>query len=442
MLRIGFIFPSSDYLFDPFKGDPHTHFQILTVLESRLGDQVDLSLIDLRGISRNFALYHIHECDVYLHSVYTLDYNEQLSIVKGLRERYPKAKHIAGGPHAVVFQEECSKIFDSLVIGDGEESIILAIKDIMNSKLKPIYAHKGCVDINKYPYPLRKYLPKATIARKGLMTLKNKKGYDQLLSTTVMFSRGCPYRCYFCDIPKTKEYSPGIRFRKPEFIEQEIEYLKKDYDMQGISLLDEIGIPLVKKEAVPHLNAIGRTGILWRGQCRVDGINKEYAKLAKESGCITMCLGVESVSQISLDIINKKISVKQAKESIRFLKENGIETRIYMIIGLPGEPGDIVEQTWKFIKETSPDLVYLSLFTVRPGTEVFNNPKKFGIKHINKNWKNTMHMFSRYENETPTLTFEYDKQTPWGRGFDGKEIVSNYLELQNRIKENGMGPLK
>ena len=136
MLKIGFIFPSSDYLFDPFRGDPHTHFQILTVLEAHFGNKVELSLIDLRGIKREFAIYHIPECDVYLHSVYTLDYDEQLSIVRNLRERYPKAKHIAGGPHATVFQEECLKTFDSLIIGDGEESIVKAINDIMDSNLQ------------------------------------------------------------------------------------------------------------------------------------------------------------------------------------------------------------------------------------------------------------------------------------------------------------------
>ncbi|MEK6552871.1 MAG: hypothetical protein AABZ54_05425, partial [Bacteroidota bacterium] len=73
MLKIGFIFPSSEYLYDPFRGDPHTHFQILTVLEHALGSGAELSLIDLRGIKKEFAIYHIPECDIYLHSVYTLD---------------------------------------------------------------------------------------------------------------------------------------------------------------------------------------------------------------------------------------------------------------------------------------------------------------------------------------------------------------------------------
>lgn len=432
MLIIGFILPSSDYLYDPFRGDPHTHFQILTVLESHFGDKVNLSLIDLRGIKKEFAMYHIPECDVYLHSVYTLDYNEQLSIVSYLRSRYPKAKHIAGGPHAVVFQEESLKIFDSLIIGDGEISICQAITDVMNSNLQRIYKQTTPVDINLYPIPSRKYLPESAVARKGLMTLKDTPGYDKLLSTTVIFSRGCPYKCSFCHIP---QYSSNLRYRKPELVEAEIEYLKRDYNIEGISLLDEIGIPLNRKQAIPYLEAIGRTGIVWRGQCRVDGITPEIAKLAKESGCVTMCLGVESVSQRSLDIINKKINIEQVKKTISILKQNEIETRIYMIIGLPGEPDDIVKQTWDFIQETDPDLVYLSLLTLRPGTEMFDNHKKFGIKEVSDDWTRTMHMYGRYENERPVLTFKYDEQLPWGKGFTNEEIINNYLELQEKLKD-------
>ena len=442
MISVGFIFPSSDYLHDPFRGDPHSHFQLLTVLEWHFGEKVKPSLIDLRGIKREFAQYHIDECDLYLHSVYTLDYEEQLKLIGFLRTRYPKALHIAGGPHAVTFQTESLKVFDALIMGDGEECLIQAVNDIENGCLQKIYEQKTVLDINRYPFPRRHYLPAATNARPGLLTLKNKPGFDKLLSTTVIFSRGCPYGCHFCAMPAIREYIPGLRYRHPDLIEQEIEYLKQDYNIQGISLLDEISIPLSPKQAIPHLEAIGRTNIPWRAQSRVDGITPEIARLARQTGCVTMAMGIESVSQRSLDIINKQINVEKAREAIRLLGDQGIECRIYLIIGLPGEPEDIVEQTWNFIRETNPASAYLSIFTVRPGTEVFMNPTKFGIKKVSSDWGKTMHMYSRYDSETPSLTFEYEAVTPWGSGFSSKRIVDNYLELQDRIKAAGMGPIR
>lgn len=438
MLNIGFINPSSEYLHDPFKGDPHTQLYILTELESHFGNKINPLLIDLRGIKKEFAKYHIPECDVYLHSVYTLDYNEQVSLVKQIRERYPKAKHIAGGPHVNEFPKESLKIFDSLVFGEGEKSIIEAINDFRVLKLKKIYEQKSDIDINRYPFSLRKYLPKPAVARKNMMTLKSKKEYKELLGTTVLFSRGCPFNCAFCSMPQMKKYSKGVKYKNPKLIKEEIEYLQREYNIQGINLLDEIGIPFNREKAVPYLEAIASTGILWRGQTRVDGITPEIARLASESKCIAIGLGIESVSQRALDMINKRIKVEDAKRTIRLLKENNIETRLYMILGLPGEPKNIVKQTWDFIEETKPDLVYLSLFTVRPGTEVYKNPKKFGIKKISTDWEKTMHNFGRYEHEIPTLTFEYEKQAPWGETFSNEELINNHIELQTRLRENNL----
>lgn len=442
MLKIGFIFPSSDYLHDPFRGDPHTHYQILTVLDAHFGDKIETSIIDLRGIKREFAVYHIPACDIYLQSVYTLDFDEQVFLVKELRALHPEAIHIAGGPHATVYQAECLQHFDALVLGDGEKSIIQAINDVEAGKLQQLYRMGDRIDINDYPVPRRHWLPVQATARTNMVTLKSKPGYDRLLGTTVNFSRGCPSKCSFCAMTSIREEgTPGLRYRDPHWVEAEIEYLKKDFGIQGLSLTDEIGIPLSMRRAVPHLEAIGRTGIVWRGQSRCDAIRPEVATLARQSGCVALGMGVESVSQVSLDLIRKDLDVDTARRAIAILKDHDIEPRIYMIVGLPGEPPDIVERTWRFIEETEPSLVYLSLFTVRPGTEVFDNPKRFGIRSLQTNWRKTMHMYGRYSDEIPSLTFEYERDAPWGRAFSSQQIVENYLELQSRLKARGMASL-
>mgnify|MGYP001600805787 FL=1 len=48
-------------------------------------------------------------------------------------------------------------------------------------------------------------------------------------------------------------------------------------------------------------------------------------------------------------------------------------------------------------------------------------------------------MYGRYKEEIPkTVTFEYEKQTEWGRGFSKEEIMRNYIELQTRLREKGL----
>ena len=51
-------------------------------------------------------------------------------------------------------------------------------------------------------------------------------------------------------------------------------------------------------------------------------------------------------------IIKIEPDLNKAKETMKNLKENNIEARIYLILGLPGEPEDIEKRTWEFIKET------------------------------------------------------------------------------------------
>ncbi len=52
-----------------------------------------------------------------------------------------------------------------------------------------------------------------------------------------------------------------------------------------------------------------------------------------------------------------------------------------------------------------------------------------------------MHMHGRYDKENPVLTFEYEEQAAWGKTQSSEKIVHNYLELQNRLKSNGLGPV-
>ena len=437
-MRIGFIFPSSHYLHDPFRGDPHTHFHLLTILEDRFGDELELELIDLRGIGLDFAFYHIPECDLFLHSTYSLDWNECVNLVGKLRELYPKALHVAGGPNVHFDKKANLALFDSIVLGEGEEPVIQIIEDIRANKLQQLYEQKTSTDLNLYSMPRRNFLPKSAVARQGLLTLKRTPGYEKLLSTTVVFSRGCPYKCRFCAMPEVNMYSPGIRYRSPELIEAEITYLQREFGIEGISLVDEICIPLSRDKAIPHLEAVGRTGITWRGQCRVDFMTPELAKLTRDSGCVTLGLGVESVNQASLDAVNKGINLDQTRQTILYLKEAGIEVRIYMIVGLPGEQDDVVEKTWTFVQETEPDLVYLSIFTPRPGTDIYLYPERFGIAHIDRDTSKTMHMYGRYEKEEPIVNFEYAKETKWGPGQSNERIIANYKELQGRLGQVGL----
>lgn len=431
-MKAGFIISSSKQNFKPLKNQPLGALYLQTILEKEFKNNLELSLVDLRAISLENTIYHIPEKDLYFYSVTSPDFPDIKKIVEGIREVYPKAKHIAGGPHIEIFKEKNLGVFDTISLGEGEETIKKIVYDYLNLRLSRVYSQQEKIDLDSYPYPLRKYLPKSAVAEKSVL---NKK-YNDVLGTDVLFSRGCPFNCHFC-----ANLTPGkTRFRSPEHIIEEIMYLKKEYGIGGLAIKDDQSIHTNQNIARPMLESIAKTDVKWRGQSRANNIHQDMVKLAKESGCLEIAVGIESVSQRVLEIINKRIDFDKAKEYLSLLKKEGIDRKLLLMLGLPGEPKDIANKTIDFIKETEPTNVLLSLFCPMPGSEIYNNPKRFGIKVDNKKeFDQYKTAFGRFdEKEEPETIFEYEKTTPFGESMSNQEIIHNYTKVQDFLRENEM----
>jgi radical SAM superfamily enzyme YgiQ (UPF0313 family) len=428
-MKVGFLNTSGKQNEKPFRIDPLGPLYLLTILEEEFGDRLSLSYTDLRGIDEDSMIYHIPELDVYLHYVTTPEIAEIQRIIAAVRRFYPDALHLAGGPHTNIFPEESLKTFDAICIGEGEEIIKQMIRDIFNKKLQKTYRQTETIDLNMYPFPVRKYLPKSAIVDVGMLSRK----YYDLLGTTVLFSRGCPFNCHFC----SNQYKGATRVRSPEWITKEIDYLKHEYRVQSLLLKDDQGIHTNRKIACSMLEAIGKANILWRGQSRANGIHPDTVRLAKETGCIEIAVAIESVSQRALDIMNKKIDLRKAKEYFKVLRQEGLDIKLLLILGLPGEPRNIAQQTIDFIEEVQPSNVSLSILCPIPGSEIWNNPQRFGMK-INPDvpFDKYLFAFGRFDNDEKTPHFfEYEKITPFGEGMSMKEIIANHETVQTYLRE-------
>lgn len=431
-LEIGFIISTSRHDHDPFRNQPLSALYLLTILENHFGPQIKLCLIDLRHFGDESDITgFIPEKDIYMYSVTSLESVELFSLVHDLRLKYPKAKHIAGGPHITIDTEGSKPHFDAVVTGEGEGSIIQVVYDLINSKLQPIYQQKCTPDLDQYPYALRKFLPEKHVVGKGLLDYP----HNDMLATTVIFSRGCPFNCYFC---ANKHLLFGaVRYRSPQLVIDEIEYLKREYGIQALALKDDNGIPLDKKVAIPFLESIAKTGILWRGQSRANGIDMDMVKLAKQSGCTDIAIGIESASKKVLKLINKRIDLDKGKKYIELLHQFGIGVRLHFILGLPGEDESIIEKTLAFIDETSPRSVLLSVLVPRPGSEFYEKPHKFGMNlYPNIGFDKYQSTFGRFEaDEKAHMVYEYDRETSWGRSMSPMKINIIYTELQAILRE-------
>jgi len=107
----------------------------------------------------------------------------------------------------------------------------------------------------------------------------------------------------------------------------------------------------------------------------------------KESGCYQLNLALESGSQYVLDnIIKKPLKLTKAKPLIKYAKEIGLRTSIYLIIGMPGETLEQIKETFRLAEELETYDPHISIATPYPGTELYDVCIKKGYIDSNFNF--------------------------------------------------------
>ena len=436
MFRIGVVVPSWHYWENPFKLQPLWELYYATVLEKEFADRgYETELIDLRGLKGETLPDRVREIpghDVFMYWIMKSgDSVEIHGIVDLLRRQFPSSLHVAGGTHVDMCTEECEKIFDAVVVGPGENSLIQVVCDIHFGKLKSIYRQKYTeASFSHTPYPRRNFLPESSVVNNLLFAQ-----YGGVPGTSVHFSRGCVYKCGFC------VYNvPGFfQVRSPEMMKAEITYLKDTYGVQGINFRDEVIILPNERLSTTMFHVLGESDVIWRGQTTTMATDQQLVQ-ARESGCQELAIGVETVDDQVMQIINKGWQTQtQIRHCIEQCQRIGIRIKMCLIFGLPGEPPDIVEKTMAFIEETKPDYVGLSGFCPVPGSPIFNNPGQYGIRYIDQDWSRHAHLLYRFgDQEEVGLPFEYEPENRWGTTFSREQIQRNIQETQQWLNERAM----
>lgn len=111
----------------------------------------------------------------------------------------------------------------------------------------------------------------------------------------------------------------------------------------------------------------------------MDYLDDELIKALKWSGCYRMYLGVESGSQAMLDYLEKGIKVEQTREAFRVARAHGIDCCAYIMIGIPHERDQEIEETRKLVRELRPRHLQCSICTPMPRTHLYQRLLKEGV---------------------------------------------------------------
>ena len=338
----------------------------------------DVSIVDLCGNGMDETKWRglIGGADLYGLTSYVCTMDVSARIARICKEKNPASKIIAGGAnvtgfHDMLWEDELPIEYDSLVIGDGEIAILEAIEDY--PFLKPFYEFPLERDLDVYPNP-----------DYDMVDIKSyHRTIDDNQSISILTSRGCPFRCAFCGLPKQKR---TVRYRSPEAVYEEIKFLKERYGFKAFNFQDDTFI--VNKDRVWALmKLLEPLDITFRCLGRAGLDTKEDYRRLKDAGCSAIAWGIESGSQMILDRMNKKVTVEQNREVIQWAKEVGLVDRVFILVGFPGETAETLEETKRFIDETDPSQYLASTFQPYPGIDVVKHPARYGIKRIYRDYE-------------------------------------------------------
>jgi radical SAM superfamily enzyme YgiQ (UPF0313 family) len=110
--------------------------------------------------------------------------------------------------------------------------------------------------------------------------------------------------------------------------------------------------------------------------------DEEMLQALKRSGCMTVLIGFESVSEESLRQmrkgVNLRIGVAHYRDKVAKLHDHGLLSSGTFMFGNDGDGPDIFERTVKFVLEAGVDVAHFGLLTPNPGTDLYDRLAREG----------------------------------------------------------------
>lgn len=336
---------------------------IAAVLRER---DIDVKITDLCFVDRSKWKEAIGAVDYVGMTVFSSSLYLAKEVAAIAKENNPGCKVVVGGPHPTSLPEETSEFFDHVVIGEGEfaflhlDSAIVKEPQIQQLDILPLPA-RDLVDIHRYT--------RRVAGQKA---------------TSITTSRGCPYKCAFCckDV-----FGHKVRTFSNNRVIREISSCIDLYDIRSFIFYDDT-FALDRARFYPLCEVLQRFKITFRCNGDLRNNTLEDFKVLKAAGCREIAFGVESGSQEILDKIHKGTTVEGNIKAIQNAKKAGLVTKAFLMIGNPGESVKTIEDTKRFMEKAGPDQYTLFTFVPLPGCAVWNDPAKYGVKIVNKDFKN------------------------------------------------------
>jgi radical SAM superfamily enzyme YgiQ (UPF0313 family) len=416
-MKVAGIFPQKidGNFMDP---DPEESLGIEYILAIAKNENHQIKLFIPLGVSLEEMTKQVikWQPDVIGLQLYTKHVPDGLTIAKTIKRELPEVVIIAGGPHPSAVPElAMEKSIDVCVIGEGEQTFATLLWAIDNKQDYNTVKGISCKgkdqliiteprqlikNLDSLPVPLRdrRFYETANIACSLTYPAPS-----ELVSASVIASRGCTANCYFCSSPAL--WHRGIRFRSAPKVIEEIRSIQEQYGVNFI-LFEDLSFSSGSRQKVFELcQEIIRQKVVvsWWCETNTYTIDKKLLKIMKQAGCNAITFGVESLDEKSLIKMHKssKQTVIQIQKAIKLANEAGMLVWCFYIIGFPWETKESIMASAQKLTEFGIHRLRLSIATPLPGSPWYREIDK-SLLSDELNLYDTNHLVYKHPSITPT----------------------------------------
>ncbi len=345
---------------------------------------------------------------------------------------------VAGGIHATLVKEQIFNEFpgiDGVCIGEGEIPISELCEKLDNKS-------------DFYSVPSFYFKRKDRIIKNDILSLQDIENlvlpdyslfdYRKIIEEggyyfPMMLSRGCPYNCYYCCNHVLREVYPNKEnYVRIPGVSKSIEIIKNNLKLYSgvkkIIFADDtftLNKKWLSEFCVEFKNEINLPFLC---NARVETIDSDVAKWLKLAGCVSVDFGVETGNEwLRKHILNRTHSNGKIEEAFGIIKDCGIKSFSFNIVGLPFETSEMAKDTLELNLKLKPNFGKCFYFYPYPGSYLHRLISEYGL------FENGYEMLSGYL-ESPSLNETFMTHKVMRRYFELMQVYFYARLLFSKIK--------
>lgn len=192
---------------------------------------------------------------------------------------------------------------------------------------------------------------------------------------------GCPFHCNFCCINTMFGRKSGIRYRSPELVVKEIDYLVEKYNIKNFKIVDELFCMNERRVLQICDLLIERSYDLniW-AYARVDTVTKKMLKAMRRAGIKWIAYGFESGSKETLENVSKGYSLDKVNDVVKMTYDEGIHIGANYMFGFLDDNYESMQKTLELAFSINSEWANFNSVMAYPGSRLYDEALNSGCR--------------------------------------------------------------